>query len=103
MDRLLTVAAAGIAISSLALAAPAQGDALGGTPPAPAASVPPPVQWGTCDDPVLQDFGAECAMVTVPLDHAKPRGATIKLAVSRLYCPVATVGRMDNKQEASQA
>ena len=84
MDRLLVVAAAGIAISSLALAAPAQGEALGGTPPAPATYVPPPVQWGTCDDPVLQDFGAECGMVTVPLDHAKPRGATIKLAVSRL-------------------
>ena len=80
MDRPLIVAAAGIAISSLALAAPAQGDALGGTPPAPATYVPPPVQWGTCDDPVLQDFGAECGMVTVPLDHAKPRGATIKLA-----------------------
>ena len=84
MDRLLIVAAAGIAISSLALAAPAQGDAFGGTPPAPATYVPPPIQWGTCDDPVLQDFGAECGMVTVPLDYTKPRGATIKLAVSRL-------------------
>ena len=84
MDRLLIVAAAGIAISSLALAAPAQGDAFGGTPPAPATYVPPPIQWGTCDDPVLQDFGAECGMVTVPLDYAKPARRKIQLAVSRV-------------------
>lgn len=45
---------------------------------------PPPIRWGRCDDPRLKSAGAECGMLTVPLDYAKPRGAKIKLAVSRL-------------------
>lgn len=42
------------------------------------------IRWRECDDPFLQEFGAECGYVTVPLDHSNPRGRTIKLAVSRV-------------------
>lgn len=48
------------------------------------------VAWHACragsDDPtgrMLDDGGARCAEVTVPLDYRKPRGRTIKLAVAR--------------------
>jgi pimeloyl-ACP methyl ester carboxylesterase len=47
--------------------------------------------WRTCvqgpDDEVgkeLDKAGARCADVTVPLDYARPRGRTIKIAISRL-------------------
>ena len=47
--------------------------------------------WKTCtlgpDDEVgrgLDEAGARCADVTVPLDYARPGGRTIKIAISRL-------------------
>lgn len=40
------------------------------------------VTWAPCDDPTLQFFGAECAMLSVPLDHDRPGGAKIQLALS---------------------
>ncbi|MEO7070543.1 MAG: alpha/beta fold hydrolase [Nostocoides sp.] len=43
---------------------------------------PPPIQWVTCTDPTLIDFGAQCGMLSVPLDYSKPSGTTIKLALS---------------------
>jgi pimeloyl-ACP methyl ester carboxylesterase len=49
-----------------------------------APSHPASISWGTCDVPALADAGAECAMLSVPLDYAHPNGATIKLAVSRI-------------------
>ncbi len=45
---------------------------------------PPPLDWGECDVPRLQQAGAECAMVTVPLDYAHPHGQKVKLAISRV-------------------
>lgn len=45
---------------------------------------PPPIHWGTCDSPSLQDAGAKCGLLTVPLDYAQPGGRKIKLAVSRI-------------------
>src|SRR5882757_2813101 len=42
------------------------------------------ISWTTCDDPGLQDAGAQCALLPVPLDYAQPNGATIKIAVSRI-------------------
>jgi len=42
------------------------------------------VTWGPCADPTLVAFGAECGMLTVPLDYSKPRGATVQLALSRV-------------------
>ncbi|MCC5033255.1 alpha/beta fold hydrolase [Streptomyces sp. WAC 00631] len=48
--------------------------------PAGAAHRPPQPAWKRCDF----DARLECATVRVPLDHARPRGRTLDLAVSRL-------------------
>ena len=45
---------------------------------------PPPIDWGECPSDSLQEAGAECGMLVVPLDYAKPRGTKIQLAVSRI-------------------
>ncbi|MEV0704492.1 alpha/beta hydrolase [Saccharopolyspora sp. NPDC050389] len=45
---------------------------------------PAPVQWGQCEDANLQKAGAECGMVTVPMDYADPAGEQVSLAVSRI-------------------
>ncbi len=45
---------------------------------------PPPIAWGQCASPRLQQAGGECGFLTVPLDYGKPRGATIQIAVSRI-------------------
>jgi len=44
----------------------------------------PPVAWGPCTEASLQARKAECGIVTVPMDYAKPDGDTIELAVSRI-------------------
>src|SRR6478736_673064 len=43
---------------------------------------PSSIDWGACDDPTLQDFGAVCGLLAVPLDYARPHGPEIQLAVS---------------------
>ena len=45
---------------------------------------PPPITWGACASQRLQDAGATCGMVTVPLNYDRPQGRTIQLAVSRI-------------------
>lgn len=42
------------------------------------------ITWGECTNPTLVAFGAECGMLSVPLDYSRPSGATIQLAVSRV-------------------
>ncbi|WP_447036347.1 alpha/beta hydrolase [Streptomyces sp. DSM 118878] len=44
------------------------------------------LDWGRCsaDQKELNEAGARCAKVTVPLDHADPGGPTIRLAISRI-------------------
>jgi pimeloyl-ACP methyl ester carboxylesterase len=42
------------------------------------------VTWGQCDDPTLGFFGAECGLLSVPLDYSRPRGKKIQLALSRV-------------------
>jgi len=42
------------------------------------------IPWTACEDPGLRDAGAQCALLPVPLDYAKPDGAKIKIAVSRI-------------------
>lgn len=58
--------------------------------PQPGAS-PAPLQWKLCAQGAADDVGqeldragAQCAELTVPLDHSRPGGRTIKLALSRL-------------------
>ncbi|GAA1032797.1 alpha/beta hydrolase [Virgisporangium ochraceum] len=63
----------------------------------------PALTWHACatgpDDRVGQELdraGAQCAEVTVPLDHARPDGRTITVAISRLKAtdPARRVGAM---------
>lgn len=64
---------------------------LAGAVPATAASpspapTPQQLDWGPCPDrhEDLNRAGAQCADVTVPLDHADPGGRTIQVAISRI-------------------
>jgi len=81
MRRLLTaavvigLAAGGAVASAPAQATPARGET---------GYTPAPIAWGTCESPGLQRRGAQCGMLTVPLDYQRPRGTKIKLAVSRI-------------------
>jgi pimeloyl-ACP methyl ester carboxylesterase len=45
---------------------------------------PAAIAWGQCASPGLQRRGAECGLLEVPLDYAKPQGVKIKIAVSRI-------------------
>jgi pimeloyl-ACP methyl ester carboxylesterase len=80
---LFTAAAmlAAVAPASSALAAPGSpaGDSAG------AASIP----WGQCASPGLQRRGAECGLLSVPLDYSRPNGKKIQIAVSRIKHKVA--------------
>ncbi|MBO2462526.1 alpha/beta hydrolase [Actinomadura violacea] len=91
-SRILGTAAAGLAATA-ALAAPATA---GAAPNAAADGglarfYSQHLDWKKCtlgpDDEVgrgLDEAGARCADVTVPLDYARPDGRTIKIAISRL-------------------
>ncbi len=52
--------------------------------PAAAPSSAATIDFGPCDNPTLRRFGAQCGMVNVPLDHDRPGGRQIQLAVSRV-------------------
>lgn len=45
---------------------------------------PAPISWGECPTARLRNAGAQCGLLTVPLDYANPGGTTIQLAVSRI-------------------
>ncbi|MFG1605359.1 alpha/beta hydrolase [Actinoplanes sp. NPDC049265] len=64
------VTVAGAAVAANAWAGPDQ----------PAAGI----TWGKCASPALAARKAECGFVAVPRDWARPDGATLKLAVSRI-------------------
>jgi pimeloyl-ACP methyl ester carboxylesterase len=51
--------------------------------------VPPPISWGVCPTNSLRNAGAQCGLLTVPLDYANPGGAKIQLMVSRILHKVA--------------
>ena len=79
--RILTSPRGRLAVAlgaTLALA----GTVLGGAPAAASGGSPaPPVAWAPCtEEPLL---GFDCATYSVPLDHDKPRGATIPIALAR--------------------
>ncbi|MFI6179048.1 alpha/beta hydrolase [Nonomuraea sp. NPDC051191] len=79
--RLVPAAALTALIALSAFAPPAGADAV----------APPSLDWKPCaqgsDDAVgkeLDRAGARCATLTVPLDHSRPGGRTIELALSRI-------------------
>jgi pimeloyl-ACP methyl ester carboxylesterase len=87
MKKLWTALAVG---TLLATPATAQAAPAAPAPAAPAPSFTPgPIAWGACDDPGLAELDGQCGFLTVPLDYAKPAGAKIKLAVSRVSHTVA--------------
>src|SRR3954469_21320371 len=45
---------------------------------------PPPINWGVCTNATLVSRGAQCGFLVVPRDYGHPRGAKLKLAVSRV-------------------
>ncbi|WP_433499269.1 alpha/beta hydrolase [Sphaerimonospora sp. CA-214678] len=72
---LIALAAAGLGLSGALVGGSATADARRAseyTPPAP--------RWAQCED---LPAGIECAMVEVPMDHRRPKGQKIKIAVSR--------------------
>ncbi|MFI6391386.1 alpha/beta fold hydrolase [Nonomuraea sp. NPDC050540] len=42
------------------------------------------VTWTACADTALDQAGAQCAQVEVPLDYSAPQGRTLKIAISRI-------------------
>jgi pimeloyl-ACP methyl ester carboxylesterase len=42
------------------------------------------LRWGPCTDPALQQAHASCALLSLPLNYARPGGPKIKIAVSRI-------------------
>jgi pimeloyl-ACP methyl ester carboxylesterase len=74
-------AASGTASTSAGRAAQAAGSASSATPGRPAATS---ISWGPCADASLRQVNAECGFLSVPLDPSKPKGSTIKIALSRV-------------------
>ncbi|MCE1178042.1 MAG: alpha/beta hydrolase [Micrococcales bacterium] len=89
MKRFVSVAAAagllGASLVTGGAATAAPGAPSKASPkPATAGYQPPPITWGACESPRLQAAGAECGMLTVPLDYARPSGTKIQIALSRI-------------------
>ncbi|MFI6869323.1 alpha/beta fold hydrolase [Nocardia sp. NPDC050406] len=42
------------------------------------------LEWKSCDVAKLDEAGAQCTDVTVPLDYSQPQGKTITVAISRI-------------------
>ncbi|MBO2463517.1 alpha/beta hydrolase [Actinomadura violacea] len=76
---------AGLAATALGAASPAAA--------APGAGAPGPdrLNWSSCGDPATPAL--QCAMLAVPLDHARPHGAKIKIKLDRLPATAPTAKR----------
>ncbi|KRF13742.1 peptidase [Nocardioides sp. Soil797] len=89
MKKVLTIAASvtvGIALlvpAGQSTAAPER-PAEPAKPAAGGSYTPPAIEWGECDNARLEAAGAECGMMSVPLDYDRPNSTKIKIAVSRL-------------------
>ncbi|MBA8925614.1 pimeloyl-ACP methyl ester carboxylesterase [Kutzneria viridogrisea] len=71
---------------SLVVAAVSAATVVVAAPSALAAPAPAPstISWAACTDPTLAAAGAECGMLSVPVDYSHPNGKQIQLAVSRV-------------------
>jgi pimeloyl-ACP methyl ester carboxylesterase len=77
MKRLIVIATTvAMSVTGLASAAPAAPSATTAVTSAKG------IAWGTCDSSGLQQAGAVCGYLSVPLDYAHPHGQQIQLAVS---------------------
>ena len=90
MRRTLVAGLAGLLAAGLVAVPLTASAAPTAAPAAPAAGAavtvptPPALSWGRCDDKGLRQSGAECALMTVPLDYAAPASGTIQVAVARV-------------------
>ncbi|MEH3033858.1 MAG: alpha/beta hydrolase [Aeromicrobium erythreum] len=73
-----------LATSLAALAVTATTATTASAAPAAPSAKAPTITWKTCDDARLDARGAQCADVKVPLDHSKPNGKKITVAISRI-------------------
>jgi pimeloyl-ACP methyl ester carboxylesterase len=77
----VTTAGLGVAAPAVASAATTQAR----TAAAPAASSgTSSITWGTCTETDLQQAGAQCGLLSVPLNYSHPSGSKIQIAVSRI-------------------
>src|SRR6188472_3180472 len=58
--------------------------AAGAVAPGPREHVQQAPRFGPCEDPALTEAGAQCATLRVPVNHARPAGPSIDLAISRI-------------------
>lgn len=88
MSRTRTVAALtgvlGLALTGVGLTAGASSAAPAEVAESIAPSSASTIDFGPCASERLADAGAQCGVVPVPLDHSRPGGAKIKIAVSRV-------------------
>jgi pimeloyl-ACP methyl ester carboxylesterase len=66
---------------------------LGPGPAALAQPTAPTIAWASCENSNLAGTGAQCGFISVPLDHSKPNGKKIKVAISRLKASVPAAKR----------
>lgn len=81
MKKWVTCALAMTSLVALMLSQPASATTVAAKTTAAAA---PKITWKACANAGLASRGAQCADVAVPLDHAKPRGKKITIAISRI-------------------
>ena len=83
MKKLTTAIAVTAAVAGLSTSLTVVASANPARPGA-AAAATATINWGHCQDSELSAFGAQCAMVSVPLNYTHPNGKHIKIAVSRI-------------------
>jgi pimeloyl-ACP methyl ester carboxylesterase len=83
MKRVVIAAAAGLGLAGAVVSVPGAAAAAPAAPPAPAGGI----AWTPCpdDDPIMGGYlkGLECGSLQVPLDHDRPGGRKIALALTR--------------------
>ncbi|MCE0535694.1 alpha/beta hydrolase [Kineosporia rhizophila] len=80
----LALAASAILGTSLLLTGGSPALASPGTPATRTAFEAKPIIWKKCPKGLLRDLKAQCGFLVVPLDHSRPKGKKIRLAVSRI-------------------
>ncbi|MCX6398720.1 MAG: alpha/beta hydrolase [Propionibacteriales bacterium] len=83
MKRSLTIVASVLAAATALLAPSGSTAAAPRAAAGPASYTPPAPDWGACTNARLIAAGAQCAMLEVPLDYARPNSTKIHIAVSR--------------------
>jgi pimeloyl-ACP methyl ester carboxylesterase len=78
-----------VAVTTIGLAAAGVTTAAIAEQSSPDGVQPAGIAWGPCEDPLLLEAGGECGFLRVPLDHSRPDGDQIELAVSRIKHKVA--------------